>query len=54
MATQEETMLTEKIMTKRECKIKYIKADLYLSEAVQCLMYNHDMTLGEAYRYIGL
>lgn len=54
MTTQEETMLTEKIMTKRQCKRKYVKSELYLFEAVQCLMYNHDMTLGEAYRYIGL
>jgi len=41
-------------MTKRECKRKYLKAEIGLSEALQCLMFDHFMDRGEALRYLGL
>lgn len=41
-------------MSKRECKKKYINADIGLSDAIQCLMFDHFMDRGEALKYLGL
>lgn len=39
-------------MTKRQVKAAYAKADIFLSAAVSALMFDHDMTRGDAIAYL--
>lgn len=41
-------------MTKKECKKLYIKSDIGLSEAVECLMFDFGLDRGQAFKYLGL
>ncbi len=41
-------------MTKRQCKSEYLKANIGLTDALNCLMFDHSMDQGEALKYLGL
>jgi hypothetical protein len=40
--------------TKRKIKRAYLGAEIGLSDAIPTLMFNHGMTRGEAFAYLGL
>ena len=39
-------------MSKRVCKKLYLNGDIYLTEAVNCLMFEHEMIRGDAINYL--
>ena len=41
-------------MTKRQIKAAYVKADIFLGEAIEGLMFDHGLDRGEALKYLGL
>lgn len=45
---------TQTTETRRAIKRRYLEAEIGLSDAVPALVFDHDMTFGEAYRYLGL
>lgn len=41
-------------MTKRQCKSRYLRGEIGITDALACLMFDHSMDRGPTLRYLGL